>query len=189
MSTTPDRPPDPSPYIGRLSNGDAFQREAAAWSLGELECERAARPLAGLLLRELASVESMGFIDHTSVVRAVVEAIRRIGATECLYALVKALVVLSKSKGVDEETVEEIVECLSSVGGFNAVREAADRVVRQGRECERCGGGCPGLRIVIHVLFDRLVLCGDAAVATLRRLSRGGPQPLQRIASGVLMSL
>lgn len=189
MSTTPDQPLDPSPFIDRLFAEDAMRREAAAWSLGELECGRAARPLAGLLLRELQSVESMGFIDNTAVVRATVEAIRRIGATESLYALVKALVVLAKSKGVDEETVAEILDCLLAVGGFNAVREAADRVVQQSRQCSECGGGCPGMRIVSQVLCARLVLCGDAAVATLRRVSRGGPQPLQKIASGVLMTL
>ena len=56
-------------------------------------------------------------------------------------------------------------------------------------QCDECGGGCPGMRIVSQVLCERLVLCGDAAVATLRRVSRGGPQPLQKIASGVLMTL
>ncbi len=189
MSTTPDQPLDPSLYIDRLSDQDAFHREAAAWSLGEIGSERAARPLAGLLLRELESVEALGCISNDSVVRATIEAIRRIGANESLYALVKSLVVLAKSKGVDEETVGEIVDCLAEVGGYNAVREAGDRVVQQAKTCAQCGKGCPGLQIVSGVLMERMVFCGDAAVATLRRLSRSGPQPLQRIASGVLMQL
>ena len=189
MSTTPDQPLDPTLYIDRLSCEDAFHREAAAWSLGEIGSDRAARPLAGLLLRELESVESLGFVSNDSVVRATVEAIRRIGATESLFALVKSLVVLSKSQGVDEETVSEIVECLAEVGGYNAVREAGDRVVRQAGACVQCGRGCPGLRIVSDVLMERMFFCGDAAVATLRRLSRSGPQPLQKIASGVLLQL
>ena len=40
--------PDPSPFIGRLTAPDAFRREAAAWSLGEIGSPRASRPLAGL---------------------------------------------------------------------------------------------------------------------------------------------
>ena len=86
--------PDPSPFIERLSNGDPFHREAAAWSLGSLGSPRAVRPLAGTLLRELQTVEQSGYLDHAPVVRACSEAIRRIGSTDALYAVVKALCVL-----------------------------------------------------------------------------------------------
>ncbi|MGH7163683.1 MAG: HEAT repeat domain-containing protein, partial [Planctomycetota bacterium] len=113
--STPSDQPDPLPYIDRLEAEDAFDREAAAWSLGEIGSPRAARPLAGLLLRELKGVERSGYLDHGSVVRAVSVAIRRIGAVEALYALIKALCVLTRARGVDEETIEEIVESLAEV--------------------------------------------------------------------------
>lgn len=182
MEPQPEQP-DPSIYIGRLSAEDAFFREAAAWSLGEIGSPRAARPLAGLLLRELRSVERSGYIAHRDVVLAVVEAIRRIGATEALYALVKALCVLTRSRGVDEKTVAEIVEALAEVGGPNAVREAADRVVQCARDCKPV---CPGLHVVGAVLLARLGLCGDVAVTTLRRLARRGPMALQPLARKAL---
>jgi len=180
MNTQPEQP-DPSHYIGRLSNQSAFDREAAAWSLGEIGSPRAARPLAGLLLRELRTVERFGYIAHGDVVGRVVEAIRRIGSTEALYALMKSLCVLSKSKGVDREIVEAIIEAIAEVGGFHAVREAADRVVRCARECE-CAPPCPGLHTVSTVVLERLSLCGDAAMQTLRRLARRGPEALRSIA-------
>jgi hypothetical protein len=185
MESQPEQP-DPSIYIERLSNDNALYREAAAWTLGEIGSPRAARPLAGLLLRELQSVELSGYIAQRDVVRAVVEAIRRIGATEALYALVKALCVLTHSRGVDEETVEEIVEALNQVGGPNAVREAADRIVQCARECKPV---CPGLHVVGAVLLARLSLCGDAALSTLRRLATRGPAPLQPIARHALASM
>ena len=185
MSTQPDCP-DPSLYIERLANGSAFHREAAAWTLGELGNARAARPLAGLLLRELESVERSGYVAHDEVVRAVVEAIRRIGSTETLYALVKALCVLSHSQRVDRVTVEEIVESLGAVGGFHAVREAADKVVCCARDCRPIR---PGLTTVCAVLLERLGLCGDPGVATLRRLVRSGPEVLRPLAESALKAL
>ena len=185
MSTTPGDP-DPTLYIGRLSNSEAWYREAAAWSLGEIGNPRAARPLAGLLLREIRSVERSGYIAHAEVVRAVVMAIRRIGSTEALYSLMQALCVLTHSKGVDRETVAEIVESIAEVGGLTAVREAVDRVVRCARECHPV---CPGLHIVGSVLLGRLGLCGDAAVKTLRRLSRSGPPTLKPLARRTLQAL
>jgi len=190
MDSTPDQPLDPSLslYIDRLGAADAFYREAAAWSLGELGSPRAARPLAGLLLRELESVEALGSIGNGDVVRATVEAIRRIGTTDALFALLRALEVLSRARGVGHDVVEEIVECIASVGGFGAVREAADRIVKQARLCGKCGD-CYGLRVVAQVMFDRLVLCGDQGVATLRRVARTGPDPLQRIAGASLMAV
>jgi hypothetical protein len=178
MSTSPGQP-DPSPFILRLTNEDAFHREAAAWTLGELGCRQAARPLAGLLLRELKSVERTGFLEHGDVVCAVAEAIRRIGGTDALYALVKALCVLSRARAIEEATVVEIVDTIGEVGGPTAVREATDRVVRAARERERHP---PGLRIVGRVLLSRLTLCGDHAVATLRRVARRGPTDLRPIA-------
>ena len=181
MHTQPDQP-DPSPYIGRLANRSPFDRETAAWSLGEIGSPRAARPLAGLLLRELQTVERYGYIAHDEVVRRVVEAIRRIGSTEALYALMKSLCVLSKSKGVDRGTIEEILEAIAAVGGFHAVRESADRVVSCAADCDRC----PGLQTVAQVVLERLALCGDAATKTLRRLARGGPQSLRPIAHALV---
>jgi len=181
MSTSPGQP-DPSLYIHQLLNKSAFHREAAAWSLGEIGSRRAARPLAGLLLRELRSVERSGYLEHCDVVRVAAEAIRRIGATESLYALVKALCVLSRAQGADEETVAEIVDSIGEVGGPNAVREAADRVAR---EALRSGRPAPGLRVVGWVLLTRLSLCGDAALSTLRRLAHGGPIALRAIAMRV----
>jgi hypothetical protein len=184
--STPSDGLDPRLYIGRLSDTNAWHREAAAWSLGEMGLPRAARPLAGLLLRELRTVERSGYVTHAEVVRAVVNAIRRIGSTEALYALLQALCVLTHSKGVDRGTVEEIVECIAEVGGLTAVREAVDRVVRCARECHPV---CPGLHIVGSVLLGRLGLCGDAAVKTLRRLSRAGPATLKPLARRALQTL
>jgi len=179
MNSCPGQEPDPSLYIHQLCNESPFHREAAAWTLGELGSPKAARPLAGLLLREISSVERSGFLDHNDVVRAAVEAIRRIGATEALYALVKALCVLGRARGVEEQTVVEIVDTLGEVGGPNAVREAADRVTREARSRK---APLPALRTVGWVLLTRLSLCGDAAVATLHRLAQGGPGALRPIA-------
>jgi hypothetical protein len=178
--------PDPSLYIDRLSNSSAFHREAAAWSLGEMGCPQAARPLAGLLLRELSSVERTGLLHHTEVVCAVVEAIRRLEAIDALYALVKALCILSRARIVDEATVIEIVDTIGEVGGPTAVREAVDRVVR---EAERPLQVAPGLRVVGGILLTRLCMCGDAAERTLRRLARGGPPGLRPIAERVCATL
>ncbi|MHC4548887.1 MAG: HEAT repeat domain-containing protein [Planctomycetota bacterium] len=185
MNVSPGQP-DPSLYIDRLADEDAFHREAAAWTLGEIGSPRAARPLAGLLLRELKSVERSGFVDHNEVVRAVVEAMRRIGATGGLYALVKALCVLCCAKGVDESTIVEIVDSIDEIGGPNAMREATDRVVTDARK--RCPSA-PGLKVVSGVLLSRLSLCGDAAISKLRRLARGGPAAIRPIAERVYARL
>ena len=185
MNTQPGGP-DPTLYIERLAHGDAFHREAAAWTLGELGDPRATRPLAGTLLRELNTVEESGYLDHAPVVCAVVEAIRRIGSSEALYALLKSLCVLSGSKGVDRNTVEEIVETIAAVGGPNAVREAADRVVICARDC--CPD-CPGLSTVAAVLLDRLGLCGDLALQSLRRIAIGGPESLRYFAQHALSTV
>jgi len=178
MDTYPDQP-DPTLYIDRLTAASALHREAAAWSLGEIGSPKAARPLAGLLLRELDTVERTGYLHHCEVVAAVVEAIRRLGATEALYALFKALLVLGRARVVDEDTVVEIVDAIAEVGGPVAVREATDRLVRALREVDR---GPAGLRVVGKVLLPRLGLCGDLALKTLRRLARGGPETWRPIA-------
>ncbi len=184
MHITPGQP-DPSLYIDRLADEDAFHREAAAWTLGEIGSPRAARPLAGLLLRELTSVEHSGFVDHDEVVCAAVEAMRRIGATEGLYALVKALCVLSRAQGVDEATIVEIVDSIGEIGGPSAMREATDRVVQDAGK--RHAG--PGLQTVSRVLLSRLSLCGDAALKTLDRVAHGGPPQLRPVAQRVLAGL
>jgi hypothetical protein len=184
MHITPDQP-DPSLYIDRLADEDAFHREAAAWTLGEIGSPRAARPLAGLLLRELTSVERSGFVDHDEVVCAAAEAMRRIGTTEGLYALVKALCVLSHAQGVEEATIVEIVDCIGEIGGPSAMREATDRVVQDAGK--RHAG--PGLQSVSRVLLSRLSLCGDAAIHTLRRLAIGGPEGIKPIAEHVCSRL
>lgn len=184
MHITPDQP-DPSLYIDRLADEDAFHREAAAWTLGEIGSPRAARPLAGLLLRELTSVERSGYVDHNEVVCAATEAMRRIGTTEGLYALVKALCVLSHAQGVDDATIVEIVDTIGEIGGPTAMREATDRVVRDAGQ--RHAG--PGLQAVSRVLLSRLSLCGDAAIHTLRRLARGGPAEIKPIAERVCARL
>lgn len=164
--------PDPTLYIDRLQDDDAFCREAAAWSLGEIGDKRAARPLAGLILREIQDD------PHEEVVRAAAAAIARLGAVDALYALVRALCSFGRSMAVEEETVVEVVEALGEVGGPNAVREATERLVRDtaGRP------HAPGLAVVTHVLLARLGLCGDAAVATLKRLARVGPEPIRPVA-------
>jgi hypothetical protein len=184
MHITPGQP-DPSLYIDRLADEDAFHREAAAWTLGEIGSPRAARPLAGLLLRELTSVDHSGFVDHDEVVCATVEAMRRIGATEGLYALVKALCVLSRAQGVDEATIVEIVDSIGEIGGPSAMREATDRVVQDAgkRRAE------PGLQTVSRVLLSRLSLCGDAAIHTLHRLANRGPDGIRPIAESVCARL
>lgn len=171
--------PDPTLYIDRLQADDAFCREAAAWSLGEIGDARAARPLAGLILREIQTV------PHEEVVRAAAVAIARIGAVDALYALMRALCSFGRSEAVEEETVVEVVEALGEVGGPNAVREATERLVREtaGRP------HAPGLAVVARLLLERLSLCGDAAVATLRRLARGGPESFRPIAQRVYTAL
>ena len=184
MSTGSGRP-DPSLYIGRLSDGDAFRREAAAWSLGEIGSRRAARPLAGLLLRELSTVERCGYVLNDDIVRTVLDSIRRVGGTEALFALINALLVLVRARRVNDETVAEIIESIAAVGGLHAVREAADRVVHRARQ-DRVG---PGLDTVAALLLERLGLCGDAAVSTLRRLARGGPPALRPYAEHALHSV
>ena len=177
MEFTPDLP-DPSLYIEKLSAEDACSREAAAWTLGAIGSPRAARPLAGLFLRELESVETAGYLRHDEVVVAVVEAIRRLGATEALYALIKGVCVMGRAKILDEDTLTEIVDAIGEVGGPNAVREVADRVVR----CAREGACGPCMETVARVLLPRLELCGDHAESTLRRLALNGPDPLAPIA-------
>jgi HEAT repeat protein len=178
LNTEPGQP-DPTLYIDRLLDEDAFCREAAAWSLGEIGDARAARPLAGLILRELQAE------PHEEVVRAAAGAIARLGATDALYALVKALCAFGRAVVVEEETVVDVVEALGEVGGPNAVREATERLVREtaGRP------HAPGLAVVCHVLLERLGLCGDAAVATLKRLARGGPDGIRPIAQRVYTAL
>ena len=179
--------PDPLPFIGRLTATDAFRREAAAWSLGEIGSPRASRPLAGLFLREIQSVEQSGYLANTAVVSAVTTAIRRLGAIEALYALMNGLRVLTHAKGVDFETVEEIVDTIAEVGGPNAVREATDKIIKSVRECTQ--PTCPGLEIVASVLLQRASLCGDAALKTLDRVAHGGPPPLRPVAQRVLAGL
>lgn len=186
MGTQPPDFPDPSLYIESLSHGDAMRREAAAWSLGEIGSPRAARPLAGLLIRELKSVERTGTLANADVVGAVVEAIRRLEATECLYALIKALCTLSRAQWADEDLVVEIVESLGEVGGPIVVKEAADKVAYEARNV---ANPAPGLRIVGRVLLSRLSLCGDAALSTIRRLAHGGPADLKPIAEEVYAAL
>ncbi|MFQ5844119.1 MAG: HEAT repeat domain-containing protein, partial [Planctomycetota bacterium] len=173
------------PFIDRRATGDAFRRAAAAWSLGEIGSPRAARPLAGLLLRELSTVERSGYLDHGGVVRAVSVAIRRIGGVEALYALVKALCVLARARGVQEETVAEIVDSLAEVGGPSAVREAADRFVQSVGERPPEAGGS-GLDTVGEIIFERLSLCGDSAQFNLKRIALGGPPALRPIAERIL---
>jgi len=177
--------PDPAFYIDRLQDEDAFCREAAAWSLGEIGNPRAVRPLAGLILRELKSIDDFGAPRNEEVVRAAADSIRRLGTTEGLYALIKALCALGRARYVEESTVVEIAEALGEVGGPNAVREATDRLVREtaGRP------QAPALAVVSQVLLSRLSLCGDAAIATLRRLARGGPEPIRPIAEHVCETL
>ena len=178
MNTEPGQP-DPTLYIDRLLDDDAFCREAAAWSLGEIGDARAGRPLAGLILREVQAEA------HEEVVRAAAGAIARLGATDALYALVRALCAFGRSEDVEEETVVEVVEALGEVGGPNAVREATERLVR-----ETAGRAhAPGLAVVCRVLLNRLSLCGDAAVATLRRLARVGPGEIRPIAQRVYTTL
>ena len=155
--------------------------------MGEIGSPAASRPLAGLFLREIQSVERSGYLAHGAVVRAVTVAVRRIGAVEALYALMKGLTVLAHSKGVDRETVEEIVETIAEVGGPNAVREAADKVIQSARQPNMPVR--PGMDVVASVLLGCVSLCGDAAVATLRRVANGGPQPLQPVARRVLDTL
>jgi HEAT repeat protein len=175
--------PDPSLYIDRLDSDDPFQREAAAWSLGCMGHPRANRPLAGLLLREIRTIGVTGAIEHEDIVRAAVDSIRRLGATESLYAIIRSLCAMGCCDDVERETVEELVECLAEVGGFNVVREATDKVVRHAREhCPHCRG----LETVAMVLFERLAMCGDAGVRTLRRLSNAGPEPLRPLAAHAL---
>lgn len=181
MHIQPDQP-DPTPFIGRLSAEEPIYREAAAWTLGEIGHERAARPLAGLLLREMETVDITGFIHHTDVVRAAIEALRRIGATETLYALVRALCKMSQAVYVDEQPVAEVIDALNEVGGPSALREAADRVAREASDPETEEIGT-GLATVGEMLLSRLSLCGDAAIATLRRLAARGPESLQPIAA------
>jgi len=178
LNTQPGQP-DPTLYIGRLLDKDPFCREAAAWSLGEIGDVRAARPLAGLILRELQTV------PHEDVVRAAAGAITRLGGTDALYALVRALCEFGRAEEVEEVTVVEVVEALGEVGGPNAVREAAERLVREtvGRP------QAPGLAVVSRVLFARLGLCGDAAAATLRRLARVGPDTIRPAAQRVYATL
>jgi HEAT repeat protein len=178
LNTEPGQP-DPTLYIDRLLDEDAFCREAAAWSLGEIGDARAARPLAGLILREVQ------FEPHEEVVRAAAGAIARLGATEALYALVRALCAFGCAEDVEEETVIEVSEALNEVGGPNAMREATERLVREtaGRP------HAPGLAVVCRVLLSRLSLCGDAAVATLKRLARGGPDGIRPIAQRVYTTL
>jgi hypothetical protein len=171
--------PDPTLYIGRLFDEDAFCREAAAWTLGEIGDARAGRPLAGLILREIQED------PHEEVVRAAAVAIARLNSIDALYALMRALCTFGRSEGVEEETVVEVVEALGEVGGPNAVREATERLVREtaGRP------HAPGLAVVTRVLLARLGLCGDAAVATLKRLARVGPEPIRPVAQHFFAAL
>jgi len=175
--------PDPVPYIDRLESENAFFREAAAWSLGEIGSPRAARPLAGLLLREVRAAEAGGSLDNGGVVRAVAVAIRRIGASEALYAVVRALCAIGRSRGADRETVEELVETLAEVGGPTAIREAVEKVAQAARLKPEA---TPGLEILCPTLFGCLGLCGDGAIQTLRRIARAGPAPLRAAALSAL---
>jgi len=180
---TPDEGIDPSPFIGRLDSADPFLRQAAASSLGSMGDPRASRPLAGLLLREMRTVHQTGEIEHEDVVLAAVDSIRRIGGTESLYAVIRSLCAMGCCHEVDRDTVAELVECLAEAGGLNVVREAADKVVRHAQEhCPHCRG----LETVGMVIFERLSMCGDAGVRTLRRLANAGPEALRPLAAYAL---
>jgi len=174
---------DPSPFIESLGSDCPFRREAAALTLGGLGNPRAGRPLAGLLLREVASVEYTGEVENEDVLRAGSDAIRRLGATESLYAVIKAICALGASEIVERETVETLIDCVAEIGGPTAVREAADKVVRRAREQFDY---CPGMDTVAVVVFDRLGLCGDTGLSTLRRLALAGPAPLRPLAEHAL---
>jgi hypothetical protein len=174
---------DPTLYIDRLGSDDPMQREAAAWSLGCMGHPRAKRPLAGLLLREMRTVPATGSIEHEDVVRAAVDSIRRLGATESLYAVINSRCAMGCFPDIDRTVVEELVECLAEVGGLTVVREAADKVVRHAREtCPHCRG----LETVGMVLFESLSMCGDAGVKTLQRVAHAGPDPLRPLAAYAL---
>ena len=174
---------DPTHFIGRLESDDPFQREAAAWSLGSMGHPRASRPLAGLLLREIQTIPATGALENEDVVRAAADSIRRLGATESLYAVIRSLCAMGCCDEVERETVTELVECLAEVGGLNVVREAADKVVRHARE--HCPD-CRGQETVAMVLFERLSMCGDAGVKTLRRVANAGPESLRPLAAYAL---
>jgi hypothetical protein len=174
---------DPSHYIESLASDCPMRREAAAITLGGLGHPRASRPLAGLLLREVAGVERTGEIEHEDVLRAGTDAIRRLHATDSLYAVMKVVCTLGHTEVVERVTVESLVECLAEVGGFSAVRETADKLVKLAREEETF---CPGMETVGMVIFDRLSLCGDAGIKTLERLARTGPAPLKPLAGYAL---
>jgi len=176
---------DSSHFIESLASESAFKREAAALSLGCMGDRRAGRPLAGLLLREVVTVPQTQQIAHEDVVCAASDAIRRLGATESLYAVMRVLCTASCTESVERATIESLVDCVAEVGGFTAVREAADKVVSHARE------HCPeqssresvgGLETVGMVLFEALSMCGDPGVKTLERLSRAGPEPLKPLA-------
>ena len=183
MTDSRDSAIDPSHYIHSLSSESAMKREAAAMSLGGMGVRRAGRPLAGLLLREMVTVPQTQQITHEDVVCAASDAIRQLGATESLYAVMKVLCSASCTHAVQRSTIESLVDCLAEVGGLTAVREAADKVVRHARE------HCPhsrGLETVGMVVFEALSLCGDPGVKTLERLSRAGPEPLRPLAGHAL---
>ena len=189
MNQEPETGLDPTLYIGRLESDCPMQREAAAWSLGSMGHPRASRPLAGLLLREMRSIQDSGSIEHEDIVRAAADSIRRLGATESLYAVVRSLCEMGGCYEVERETVEGLVECLAEVGGLTVVREAADKVVSQARlqdDCSMGDRGSPGLETVGMVLFESLSMCGDAGVKTLQRLATAGPDPLKPLAQHAL---
>lgn len=174
---------DPRHYIENLESVSAMKREAAALSLGGMGDRRANRPLAGLLLREVVTVAQTQQITHEDVVCAASDAIRQLGATESLYAVMKALCTASCTATVQRSTIESLVNCVAEVGGFTAVREAADKVVRHADSvCPKCRG----LETVGSVLFEALSMCGDPGVKTLQRLSRAGPDSLKPLADFAL---
>jgi len=183
MTDSGDSVFDPRHFIESLGSISAMKREAAALSLGGMGDRRASRPLAGLLLREVVTVAQTRQIAHEDVVCAASDAIRQLGATESLYAVMKALCTASCTASVQRTTVESLVNCVAEVGGFTAVREAADKVVRH---AEGLCPDCHGLETVGAVLFEALSMCGDPGVKTLRRLSRAGPETLKPLAEFAL---
>jgi len=183
MTDSSDSAFDPRHYIESLGSESAMKREAAALSLGGMGDRRANRPLAGLLLREVVTVAQTRQIAHEDIVCAASDAIRQLGATESLYAVMRVLCTASCTESVERTTIESLVDCLAEVGGFTAVREAADKVVRHAQDlCPECRG----LETVGVVLFEALSMCGDPGVKTLQRLSRAGPEPLKPIADFAL---
>jgi len=175
---------DPTNFIDNLESDCSMRREAAASSLGSMGNPRAGRPLAGLLLREVRTISLSGLLENPGVVSAAAGSIRRLGATESLYAVIRSLCEMGCCVEIDRTTVEALVECIAEIGGPNVVREATDKVVQHARE--HCRDERRGVETVAMVLFENLSMCGDAGVRTLRRLANAGPEHLRAFAGHAL---